>query len=256
MPGADEPPEGVIRVRAENPSPLTLDGTNTYVVGRWVVDPGPDDPGHLGRVLAAAGGELEGIVLTHGHPDHGEGADSLAGRAGFTGAVARPAEGERIGPFKAMATPGHAPEHVCLILGGHICFTGDTVLGEGSVFVAPRDGATGRSSLGAYLDSLRRLRALDLRVLCPGHGPFVHDPAARLDEYLAHRLSRERALLEALDAGARTVEEMLEAAWGDVPDGLHGAAALTLEAHLEKLREEGRVPADLTVGSIPRGTIG
>ena len=245
MPGADEPPEGVIRVRAENPSPLTLDGTNTYVVGRWVVDPGPDDPGHLGRVLAAAGGELEGIVLTHGHPDHAGGAESLADRAGFTGAVARPTEGERIGPFEAMATPGHAPEHVCLILGGHICFTGDTVLGEGSVFVAPGEGAARRSSLGAYLDSLRRLRALPLSVICPGHGPFVHDPAARLDEYVEHRLARERALLEALHAGARTVEEMLEAAWGDVPDGLHGAAALTLEAHLEKLREEGRVPADL-----------
>jgi len=242
--GADEAPEGVIRVRAENPSPLTLDGTNTYVVGRWVVDPGPDDPVHLERVLAAAGGEIEGIVLTHGHADHAGGAESLADGARFTGAVARPREGERIGPFEAIATPGHAPEHVCLILGEHVCFTGDTVLGDGSVFVAPGQGAAGRSSLGAYLDSLRRLRALDLSVLCPGHGPFVHDPAARLDQYVEHRLSRERALLEALDAGARTAEEMLDAAWGDTPEGLREAAALTLEAHLEKLREEGRVPGE------------
>lgn len=245
MSATDEAPEGVIRVRAENPSPLTLDGTNTYVVGRWVVDPGPEDPGHLERVLAAAGGELDGIVLTHGHADHAEGAESLAARAGFDGVVTRPGEGERIGPFEAMATPGHAPEHVCLILDTHVCFTGDTVLGEGSVFVAPGEGAAGQSSLGAYLDSLRRLRALDLRVLCPGHGPFVHDPLARLDQYLEHRLSRERALLEALEAGARSEDELLEAAWGDVPRALRGAAALTLAAHLEKLREERRVPAEL-----------
>ncbi len=236
-------PAGVTRIRADNPSPLTLDGTNTYVVAGWVVDPGPDDAEHRDRVLAAAGDALEGIVLTHDHHDHAEGAEALAARAGLSRPIVRPEDGERVGPFRALATPGHAPDHVCLIL-GVVCFTGDTVLGAGSVFVAPGEGAEGRSSLGAYLDSLRRLRALPLEVLCPGHGPFVHDPAAKIDEYLDHRAARERALLAALEDGARSEEELLDRAWGDVPRELRPAAALTLRAHLEKLEEEGRRPPD------------
>ena len=100
--------------------------------------------------------------------------------------------------------------------------------------------ARGRSS--AYLDSLRRLRSLSLDVLCPGHGPYVWDPAAKLDEYISHRLDRERRLLEALAEGARSEDELLDAAWPEVPAELRGAAALTLRAHLEKLSEEGRLP--------------
>jgi glyoxylase-like metal-dependent hydrolase (beta-lactamase superfamily II) len=122
---------------------------------------------------------------------------------------------------------------------GRVCFTGDTVLGAGSVFIAPGEG-----SLSAYLESLRRLRSLDLEVLCPGHGPYVWDPAAKLDEYVAHRLDRERRLLEALDAGLRTEDEVLDAAWPEVPTELRGAAALTLRAHMEKLSEERRLPPD------------
>lgn len=224
-------------MRADNPSPLTLDGTNTYVVAGWVVDPGPDDPRHLGAVLEAAGGALEGIVLTHSHADHSEGAERLAARAGGV-AVISPREGEVVGPFRALATPGHCADHVCL-LHGRLCFTGDTVLGHGSVFIGPGEG-----SLSAYLDSLRRLRELSLDVLCPGHGPYVWDPAAKLDSYLAHRSERERLLVEALDAGARTEDELLDRAWADAPAQLRPAAALTLRAHLEKLGEEGRLPAD------------
>ena len=123
---------------------------------------------------------------------------------------------------------------------GGVCFTGDTVLGTGSVFIAPGEG-----SLSAYLDSLRRLRSLELEVLCPGHGPCVWDPAAKLDEYIAHRLDREERLLEALAKGLRSHEELLDAAWPEVPAELRGAAALTLAAHLEKLSEERRLPADL-----------
>ncbi len=239
----DHAPQGVVRVRAPNPSPLTLDGTNTYVVGGWVVDPGPDDHGHLDRVsdtvsYSASGGSLEGIVLTHSHPDHAEGAAALADRAGGV-AVVRPTEGEQVGPFRALATPGHAPDHVCLLF-GRTLFCGDTVLGEGSVFIGPGEG-----SMSAYLDSLRRLRELELEVLCPGHGPFVWRPHAKIDEYLDHRLDRERRLAEALAAGARTREEMLDAAWPEVPQELRPAAALTLAAHLEKLGEEGRLPAAL-----------
>jgi glyoxylase-like metal-dependent hydrolase (beta-lactamase superfamily II) len=220
----------VVRVRAPNPSPLTLDGTNTYVVGGWVVDPGPADPAHLDAVRRAGGDALAGVVLTHDHPDHSEAA------AEFGVPVVLPGEGDEVGPFRALATPGHSPDSVCLIA-GRACFTGDTVLGSGSVFIAPGEG-----SLSAYLDSLRRLRELDLEVLCPGHGPYVHDPAAKLDEYIAHRLDRERRLVEALEAGRRTRDELLDSAWSDAPPDLRDFAALSLESHLEKLAEEGRLP--------------
>jgi len=236
----DRAPEGVVRVRAPNPSPLTLEGTNTYVVKGWVVDPGPDDAGHLDRVLDTVptghgDRRLMGIVLTHDHPDHSGGAEELSRRIGGA-PVVLPRGGDRAGPFEAIATPGHTPDHVCLLY-GRTLFTGDTVLGEGSVFITPGEG-----SLAAYLDSLRRLLALELDVLCPGHGPFVSSPRERIEELLEHRLDRERRLEEALAAGARTGEDMLDAAWPEVPATLRPAAALTLEAHLEKLSEEDRLP--------------
>ncbi len=234
----DHDPPGVVRVRAPNPSVLTLDGTNTYVTGGWVVDPGPDMESHLDAVLTAAGGRIEGIALTHLHADHADGAEPLAARAGGVPVVLA-GDGAQLGPFRALATPGHAPDHVCLLL-GRTCFTGDTVLGEGSVFISP-----GKGSLAAYLDSLRRLRALDLELVCPGHGPYVRDPTAKLDELIAHRLERERLLVQALAAGARTESELLDGAWPEVPRKLRPAAALTLRAHLDKLAGEGRLPADL-----------
>lgn len=218
-------------MRADNPSALTLDGTNTYVVGTWVVDPGPADPVHLAAVRRAARNDgIDGVVLTHSHADHSEGAEELGAP------VVLPVDGQEVGPFRTVGTPGHSADSVCLLM-DRVCFTGDTVLGEGSVFIAPGEG-----SLSAYLDSLRRLRALDLDVLCPGHGPYVTDPAAKLDEYISHRLDRERRLLEALESGISSRGELLDAAWSEVPDHLRGAAALTLAAHLEKLAEEGRLP--------------
>ena len=232
----DQDPEGVVRVRAPNPSALTLDGTNTYVAGGWVVDPGPAVDSHLEAVRAAAAGGIVGVVLTHGHADHAEGADLLGAP------VHRPGEGESAGPFKALATPGHSPDSVCLLLGG-VCFCGDTVLGSGSVFIAPGEG-----SLSAYLESLRRLRSLSLEVLCPGHGGYVWDPAAKLDEYIAHRLDREGRLVEALESGLRTRDELLDAAWSDAPAALRDFAGLSLASHLEKLAEEGRLPEGVEGG--------
>jgi glyoxylase-like metal-dependent hydrolase (beta-lactamase superfamily II) len=237
-------PSGIARVRADNPSPLTLDGTNTYVVERWVVDPGPDDDLHLAAVIEAAGGSVERIVLTHDHIDHSEGAPALAERTGAE--VVRPRGGERIGPFEAIATPGHAPDHVALV-SGRALFSGDTVLGAGSVFIPPGEG-----SMSAYLDSLRRLRELDVEAILPGHGPVVWEPRAKIDEYIEHRLMRERLVLDALEAGARTHDELLDRAWSDVDfeaaPYLRFAAAATLEAHLEKLDEEGRLPEGVERG--------
>jgi glyoxylase-like metal-dependent hydrolase (beta-lactamase superfamily II) len=146
-----------------------------------------------------------------------------------------------VGPFETLATPGHAPDHVALVA-ARALFTGDTVLGTGSVFIQPGEG-----SLAAYLDSLRRLRELDVEAILPGHGPVVWDPRAKLDEYIEHRLDRERRVLDALAGGARTHDELLDSAWADVDLAaqpyLRFAAAATLEAPLEKLAEEGRLPA-------------
>jgi glyoxylase-like metal-dependent hydrolase (beta-lactamase superfamily II) len=234
----DRDPSGVVRVRAANPSPLTLDGTNTYIVGSWIVDPGPSDPDHVSALRTAAPAP-DGIVLTHAHADHAEAAPLL------DAPVIQPREGETAGPFSAIATPGHSADSVCLVWQDRVCFTGDTVLGTGSVFIAPGEG-----SLSAYLASLRRLRELPLEVLCPGHGPYVWDPAAKLDEYISHRLEREQRLVDALAAGLRTQDELLDSAWSDAPAELRYFAGLSLASHLEKLDEEGRLPG----GVEPEGT--
>lgn len=238
----------VARVRAENPGPFTLSGTNTWIVGRdpcWIIDPGPALADHVVAVVAeaAARGGAAGIALTHSHADHTGAVGALAAATGapvaamdFAGGTVRLVEGDVFGPLTAIATPGHAPDHLAFVAGA-VCFTGDAVLGEGSVFVAPDRGA-----LRGYLAALRRLLALDLDVLCPGHGPPVTDPMAKLDEYVNHRLDRERRLVEALAAGLRGTDELLDRVWDDAPAALRPAAAVTLAAHLGKLAEEGRLP--------------
>lgn len=244
---------GVLRIRAENPGPLTLSGTNTWVVGEqpgYVIDPGPALPEHVDRVVAAvtARGGLGAIVLTHDHADHTEAVDALRARlpAPLASAAGAPdirlTDGLRVGPLEAIATPGHASDHMALIA-GRACFTGDAVLGEGSVFIGPAPGA-----LDGYLRALERLRERDLEVLCPGHGPPIWDPPAKLEGYIAHRLDRERRLLDALERGLRSEADLLDAAWSDVPDQLRPVAAITLAAHLERLSRQGRLPDD-----VPRG---
>jgi glyoxylase-like metal-dependent hydrolase (beta-lactamase superfamily II) len=245
---ADLADHDIARLRADNPSPYTLDGTNTWVIGRdpsWVVDPGPALDAHLDAVAAevAARGGAGGIALTHDHEDHVEGVSALRERLGGppVAAARHPgdvvlADGDAFGPLRAVAIPGHADDHLAFVAGA-AAFTGDAVLGEGSVFVMSR--------LGEYLAALERLDALGLEVLCPGHGPPIWDPGAKLSEYLAHRAERERKLLAALDAGARTEDELLDAAWADAPAALRPAAALTLRAHAGKLADEGRLPGDV-----------
>jgi glyoxylase-like metal-dependent hydrolase (beta-lactamase superfamily II) len=213
-----------------------------------VIDPGPALPAHLDALEAelTARGGLAGIALTHDHADHAEAVPALRERLGRAAPVAAARggvelllrDGDRAGPLEALATPGHAPDHVAFVLGGEIAFSGDAVLGAGSVFVAPDPGA-----LAGYLAGLARLRARELALICPGHGPLVEDPAAKLDEYVAHRLERERLLLDALSRGLRGTEELLEAVWADAPAVLRPAAAVTLAAHLDKLADEGRLPA-------------
>jgi glyoxylase-like metal-dependent hydrolase (beta-lactamase superfamily II) len=230
----------VALIRADNPSPLTLEGTNTYVVGRspcWVIDPGPDLEAHVVAVRSEvdARGGLGGMALTHGHGDHADAVPSLL--AGASVPVVRgAADGAAVGPLEAIALPGHAPDHVCFAL-GPVCFTGDAVLGSGSVFIAPDPGA-----MGSYLAGLERLRARRFALLAPGHGPPIEDADAKLVEYLAHRRDRERRLVDALDGGARSIDALLDAAWSDVPDTLRLPATVTLFAHLDKLADEGRVP--------------
>jgi glyoxylase-like metal-dependent hydrolase (beta-lactamase superfamily II) len=247
-----------VRIVAPNPGPMTLDGTNTYLVGRdpaWVIDPGPADDRHLERVRAAAAerGGIEGVLLSHSHADHSAGAalleapivwgevsemaewdEQMAGGRWQVAPARQP--GERIGPFEVIPTPGHAGDHVAFAL-GEVCFCGDLVLGAGSSIVAPGGGG-----LAAYLDSLERLRARGFALLCPGHGPWIDDPAAKLAAYRDHRLGRERRLLGALERGERSRERLLDAVWDDVPPALRFAAALAMEAHLAKLADEGRLP--------------
>ena len=256
----------VVRIVAPNPGPMTLTGTNTYVVGSspaWVVDPGPADAGHIAEVrdVAESRGGIGGVVLTHSHIDHNEGVamlgaglalgnadgfDDLAAMMG-TGPGELPAppraEGAHAGPFTVVPTPGHATDHVAYLL-GEICFCGDLILGEGSTIVPP---ASGGGSLTDYMESLELLASLGASLLCPGHGPWITEPAAKVGEYAEHRRERERMLVAALEAGKRSTEDLLDAAWADVPGSMRPAAALAMRAHLEKLDAEGRLPGDFAL---------
>jgi glyoxylase-like metal-dependent hydrolase (beta-lactamase superfamily II) len=243
------PERDLIGLRAANPGPFTLSGTNSWIIGRapaWLIDPGPDLGEHIAALVAEidARGGLGGVALTHGHADHTGGVTAIRARypdasiaSARNDADVQLVDGGVFGPLEAVATPGHAPDHLAFIF-GDAAMTGDAVLGEGSVFIAPDPGA-----LASYLTALARLKERDLKVLCPGHGPPVFDPAAKLDEYIAHRLDRERRLIEALDAGRRSSKELLDDVWADVPPGLRAAATVTLAAHLDKLADEGRLPA-------------
>ncbi len=238
----------IVGIRAGNPGPFTLTGTNSWIVGSgpaWVIDPGPALPEHVEAVVAELErrGGLGGIALTHDHADHSEAVPDLRTRfpgtplaAGRGEVQIRVDEGTVVGPLVSVRTPGHAPDHVAFV-SGTAAMTGDAVLGEGSVFISPGPG-----SLAGYLSGLERLAALGLEVLCPGHGPLVVDPEGKLAEYIDHRLERERRLIAALDGGKRKVDELLDEVWDDAPEVLRPAAAVTLAAHLDKLAEERRLP--------------
>jgi glyoxylase-like metal-dependent hydrolase (beta-lactamase superfamily II) len=235
---APDHPE-ILRIVAPNPGPMTLEGTNTYVYGAdpcVVIDPGTEDAGHLDRVRAAAveRGGIGTVLITHSHIDHISGADQLGAP------VVLAAGGEEHGGLRALATPGHAADHVVYLSADGVCFCGDLVLGLGSTIVPP-----GGNSLAAFMDSLALLQAEGLALMCPGHGPWITDPEAKLAEYIEHRLERERRLVAALETGENSRAALLAAAWDDVPMELLPMAAMAMEAHLEKLEAEERLPFDL-----------
>jgi glyoxylase-like metal-dependent hydrolase (beta-lactamase superfamily II) len=239
----------IVRVLAPNPGPFTLEGTNTWIVGERpsvVIDPGPDDSGHILAVLDEAE-PIEAILLTHLHPDHADGAARLADASGAPLLAFAPVpDGRRLADeeiveagqvrLRVVHTPGHTSDHVCFDLDGKM-FTGDTVLGRGTSVIDPPEG-----DLAAYLRSLERLRALEPTTIYPGHGPVIFTPRGRLDFYLRHRLDREGQIVEALGSGSRTASELARAIYADeVAEDLLPAAARSVLAHLLKLEREGRV---------------
>ena len=151
-----------------------------------------------------------------------------------------PSGGEEHFGLRVLATPGHAEDHVCFMTETGVCFSGDLVLGLGSTIVPP-----GGNSLAAFMDSLALLQEQEIELIAPGHGPWITDPAAKLAEYVEHRQMRERRLLETLGAGERSRASLLATVWDDIPIELLPMAAMAMEAHLEKLEAEGRLPEGL-----------
>lgn len=246
-------------VLAPNPSPMTLDGTNTYLLGAAgaggviVVDPGPDDPGHRRAVDAAAADRdaaVAAVVFTHHHADHAE----AASWAQEWGVAAHAFTPHLIGPgvqqlgdgaqlvcagvtLEAVHTPGHASDHLCLrVAATGAVLTGDHVLGRGTTVVAWPDG-----DMTAYFASLERLAQLEASVLYPGHGRELADPRRTVGEYLAHRREREQQVLSALAAGDTTPASIVARVYADVDVALHPAAERSVRAHLDKLVAEQRV---------------
>jgi glyoxylase-like metal-dependent hydrolase (beta-lactamase superfamily II) len=249
---------------APNPSLMTLDGTNTWLVAEpgsaavIVIDPGPDDERHLQRiasVVAERGQRVAGIVLTHRHVDHSAGAPRLAELTGASVRAVDPSyrlgsEGLIAGDvldsggceLRVIATPGHTDDSVCLhVPADNVVLTGDTVLGRGTAVIAD-DG-----SLGDYLDSLQRLRALSeetgLSALLPGHGPLLADPAGVLDFYLTHRAERLDEVRAAIAAGDRSPAEIVPRVYAAVDPALWPFAQSSVRAQLRYLHDHGELPA-------------
>jgi glyoxylase-like metal-dependent hydrolase (beta-lactamase superfamily II) len=264
---------GVRRILAPNPSMMTGPGTNTYLLGTdqvAVIDPGPDDPAHLDAIVAAVGGTIRWILVTHTHIDHSPLAAMLqaatgASTLGFGPAPSLPVpgldghdrafvpdrllgDGDRLDApefrLGAVHTPGHASNHLCFeLVGDGLLFSGDHVMQGSTVVIAPLDG-----DMSEYLESLDKVRRMGMRRIAPGHGQMIEDPAAVLDEYRRHRLAREAAIA-AVVAPVRaedpvTIDQLVEAIYTDVPEHLHPVARFSVWAHLRKLASEGAVESN------------
>jgi glyoxylase-like metal-dependent hydrolase (beta-lactamase superfamily II) len=252
---------GVRRIVAPNPGRMTGAGTNTYLVGLRrvvVIDPGPAIDSHVRAIVDAIGtARVEAIAVTHTHADHSPAAAPLHASTGAPRRGARPrhpdfhdagfeadletADGAVLatdaGELVAVATPGHASNHLCWFEpGAGRLYTGDHVLGTVSPVILPPDG-----DMQEYLDSLARLAALGARRILPGHGPPLEDPAGVIAALVRHRLMREARVLAVLAAtGPATLDELLPGVYADVPTELHSVARYSLEAHLIKLGRERR----------------
>jgi glyoxylase-like metal-dependent hydrolase (beta-lactamase superfamily II) len=232
-------------ITAPNPGPFTLDGTRTWLLDDTaVIDPGPAIDSHIEAIRAALP-KLDTIYITHRHPDHAPAALPLKRATGARIVAPRGvldetdelvSDGDVIGEIEVVATPGHTAEHVCYLTRDGDLFTGDTILGFGTTAIFPPDG-----HMGDYLRSLEKLRARNPRRIFPGHGPTRDDAVALIDEYIAHRLERERQVLDAIARGAATIPEMRVMIYPDLDERLHGAAEIQIRAHLIKLEEEGRL---------------
>ncbi|WP_445526552.1 MBL fold metallo-hydrolase [Streptomyces cyslabdanicus] len=252
-----------VNVLAPNASPMTLDGTNTWIVSEpdsdlaVVVDPGPLDEGHLARVVATAeeaGKRIALTLLTHGHADHAEGAARFAELTRTRVRALDPAlrlgdEGLGAGDLitvgglelAVVPTPGHTADSLCFHLpADRAVLTGDTILGRGTTVVAHPDGR-----LGDYLDSLRRIRSLTVddgvHTVLPGHGPVLEDAQGAVEFYLAHRAHRLAQVETAVESGHRTPSQVVAHVYADVDRSLWPAAELSVRAQMEYLREHGLI---------------
>ncbi|MEU6531799.1 MBL fold metallo-hydrolase [Streptomyces sp. NPDC046928] len=250
-----------VNVLAPNASPMTLDGTNTWIVSEpdsdlaVVIDPGPQDEAHLRNVVATAersGKRVALTLLTHGHPDHAEGALRFAELTGTRVRALDPAlrlgdEGLGAGDvvtvggleLRVVPTPGHTADSLCFHLpADRAVLTGDTILGRGTTVVAHPDGR-----LGDYLDSLRRLRSLTVddgvHTVLPGHGPVLQDAQGAVEFYLAHRAHRLAQVETAVEDGHRSPAEVVAHVYADVDRSLWPAAELSVRAQLDYLEEHG-----------------
>ncbi|MEU5578723.1 MULTISPECIES: MBL fold metallo-hydrolase [Streptomyces] len=252
-----------VNVLAPNPSAMTLDGTNTWIVSEpdsplaVVVDPGPLDDAHLSRVVETAakmGKRVALTLLTHGHPDHAEGAARFAELTRTHVRALDPAlrlgeEGLAAGDvittggleMRVVATPGHTADSLCFHLpADRAVLTGDTILGRGTTVVAHPDGR-----LGDYLDSLRRLRSLavddGVHTVLPGHGPVLEDAQGAVEFYLAHRANRLAQVETAVENGHTEAADVVAHVYADVDRSLWPAAELSVRAQLDYLREHGLI---------------
>ncbi|MEM9222165.1 MAG: MBL fold metallo-hydrolase [Pseudomonadota bacterium] len=264
----------ITRITANNPGPFTGAGTNTYLVGRermMVVDPGPADEAHIDAIMGALRGRpVSHILITHTHRDHVDGLPLLRQRVDAPTVAegphreARPLKDGEVNPFlyaadmdfrpdivigdgaridngdgvvEAIATPGHTANHMAFTVDGD-CLTGDHVMGWSTTVVAPPDG-----EMGAYLRSLEKMLEVEHRLYFPGHGYAVDEPHRAVSAMRAHRLMRERAILERVRMGDRDIAAMVDALYVGIDTRLKKAAGLSVQAHLEKLADEGRVIA-------------
>jgi glyoxylase-like metal-dependent hydrolase (beta-lactamase superfamily II) len=231
---------GIARVVAPNPGPMTYHGTNTWLIdteaGVTVLDPGPDDAAHVRAVLAAGGGRMSRILLSHTHPDH------VGALAAFQAATGAPAygfglgrslsDGDVIDGMTVLHTPGHAADHLCFARADGVVFTADHVMSWSTSVVSPPEG-----DMAAYVANLRRLLVREDRLYLPGHGPPLEQPRPFVQGLLEHRRERETAILTRLPG---TVDEIVEAVYAPVDPRLRPAAARNVLAHLLKLRGEER----------------